>query len=73
MKECKIFISNELGHQWPELQFVSDVRLINKGCAQGLNEFAAIPPAEMSRVQVVFVEEETEHGLCSLKNPTKAQ
>ena len=73
MKECKILISRELGHHWPELQLVSDVRLINKGRAQSLKEFAAIPPAELSQVQVVFVEEATEHGLCSQKNPTKAQ
>ena len=74
MKEYKIFISRELGHHWPELQLVSDMRLINKGRAQSLNEFAPIPPAELSRVQVVFVEEETnEHGLCSLKTPTKVQ
>lgn len=71
MKECKIFISRELGHHWPELQLVSDVGLTNKGRAQSLREFAAIPPAERSRVQVVFVEEETEHGLCSLKTPQR--
>ena len=62
VKECKIFISRELGHHCPELQLVNKVR------AQSLKELAAIPSAELSRVQVVFVMEETEHGLCSLKN-----
>ena len=38
---AKSFISRELGHHWSELQLVSDVRLINKGRAQSLKEFAA--------------------------------
>ncbi len=63
MKYCKFFINRELGQHWPELQLVYDVELANKGRAQSLREFAAIPPAKWSRVHVVFVEEETELGL----------
>ncbi|XP_067130228.1 uncharacterized protein [Centruroides vittatus] len=41
--------AKEFGQHWPELQLVSDVGLRNKGRADSLREFAAIPPAEQSR------------------------
>lgn len=73
VQDCKIFIGRELGHHWPKLQFVFDVVLTNKDRTQSLSEFAVVPPAKWSQVQVMCGEEETDHRFCSLKNPTKSQ
>ena len=69
----KNLISKRLDHLWSERQLLFDMGLKNKDLKQSLLEFAPIPRAGTSRAHTICVEEETEHGLCSLKHSTKAQ
>lgn len=52
VKKCKIFISRDLVHHWPELQLVSDEGFTNKVLAQSLRELTDIPPAKRFLVHV---------------------
>lgn len=52
-KKLNFLISKGLGHLWPELQLVFNVGLTNKGLDRSSSEFAPIPRAGPSRVQIV--------------------
>ncbi|GFW54474.1 hypothetical protein TNCV_1608381 [Trichonephila clavipes] len=50
-----------------------NVGLASKILDQYSLEFAPISHEGLSRVQILYVEQETDHWLCSLKNPTNHQ
>ncbi|GFX83980.1 hypothetical protein TNCV_4857881 [Trichonephila clavipes] len=60
---------------WPERQLSFDVRFTNKGLEQSSLEFSRAHSSRTrpSLVQIVCIEEETEHGLHSIKNSRNTQ
>lgn len=73
MKECNFFICRGLGNHWLSLHLAFDVGLKYNDRTQSSSEFAPIPRAELHRAQVVRVEQEIRHGLCSQKTFLKAE